>query len=172
MDDVIAFNFNMDENDLDKTSFTVDLNIIMENMNNILNTYKDKLMIIDEKFNKNNGSHYIVMFQNGRKISFDNFSLLEINNIRNILYDINIYSEEIRLDDISQEKKMVYVPKKELQQAEPLRVFLVDLVDKNTNKEELHDRMRELENLVETYGGIVVLQKYQKKDIPDPKTYV
>ena len=62
--------------------------------------------------------------------------------------------------------------KKELQQSEPLRVFLVDLVDKNTNQEELHDRMRELENLVETYGWIVVLQKYQKKDIPDPKTYV
>lgn len=41
--------------------------------------------------------------------------------------------------------------KKELQQAEPLRVFLVDLVDKNTNREELRDRMRELENLVETY---------------------
>ncbi len=62
--------------------------------------------------------------------------------------------------------------KKELQQSEPLRVFLVDLVDKNTNKEELADRMRELENLVETYWWIVVLQKYQKKDIPDPKTYV
>ena len=62
--------------------------------------------------------------------------------------------------------------KKELQQSEPLRVFLVDLVDKNTNKEELNDRMRELENLVETYWWIVVLQKYQKKDIPDPKTYV
>ena len=42
--------------------------------------------------------------------------------------------------------------KKELQQSEPLRVFLVDLVDKNTNREELCDRMRELENLVETYG--------------------
>ena len=42
--------------------------------------------------------------------------------------------------------------KKELQQSEPLRVFLVDLVDKNTNREELADRMRELENLVETYG--------------------
>ena len=62
--------------------------------------------------------------------------------------------------------------KKELQQSEPLRVFLVDLVDKNTNREELNDRMRELENLVETYGWIVVLQKYQKKDVPDPKTYV
>ena len=42
--------------------------------------------------------------------------------------------------------------KKELQKAEPLRVFLVDLVDKTTNKEELADRMRELENLVQTYG--------------------
>ena len=44
------------------------------------------------------------------------------------------------------------VDKKELQKAEPLRVFLVDLVDKTTNKEELNDRMRELENLVQTYG--------------------
>ena len=34
--------------------------------------------------------------------------------------------------------------KKELQQSEPFPVFLVDLVDKNANKEELHDRMREL----------------------------
>ena len=57
--------------------------------------------------------------------------------------------------------------KKELQKAEPLRVFLVDLVDKNTSKEILWDRMRELENLVETYGWVVVLQKYQKKDIPE-----
>lgn len=32
--------------------------------------------------------------------------------------------------------------------------------------------MRELENLVNTYGGIVVLQKYQKKDHPDLRTYV
>ena len=64
------------------------------------------------------------------------------------------------------------VDKKEFQKAEPLRVFLVDLVDKTTRKEELADRMRELENLVETYGWIVVLQKYQKKNVPDAKTYV
>ena len=49
-----------------------------------------------------------------------------------------------------------------------LKVFLVDLVDKQTNKEILEDRMRELENLVNTY----VLQKYQKKDHPDLRTYV
>ena len=53
-----------------------------------------------------------------------------------------------------------------------LKVFLVDLVDKQTNKEVLEDRMRELENLVNTYGGVVVLQKYQKKDHPDLRTYV
>ncbi len=53
-----------------------------------------------------------------------------------------------------------------------LRVFLADIVDKQTKKEILDDRMRELENLVNTYGGVVVLQKYQKKDFPDLKTYV
>lgn len=53
-----------------------------------------------------------------------------------------------------------------------LKVFLVDLVDKQTNREILEDRMKELENLVNTYGGVVVLQKYQKKDHPDLRTYV
>ena len=53
-----------------------------------------------------------------------------------------------------------------------LKVFLVDLVDKQTNKEVLEDRMRELENLVNTYGGVVVLQKYQKNDHPDLRTHV
>ena len=62
--------------------------------------------------------------------------------------------------------------KKEWKKSGPIRVFLVDLVDKSTNTTELEDRMRELENLVETYGWIVVLQKYQKKDIPDAKTYI
>jgi GTP-binding protein HflX len=55
---------------------------------------------------------------------------------------------------------------------EPLRVFLVDIVDKSTKPEILADRMRELDNLVQTYGGVVILEKYQKKDAPDPKTYV
>ncbi len=32
-----------------------------------------------------------------------------------------------------------------------LRVFLADIVDKQTKKEILDDRMRELENLVNTY---------------------
>lgn len=53
-----------------------------------------------------------------------------------------------------------------------MRVFLVDIVTKDTSVALLEDRMRELENLVETYGGLVVLKKFQKKDQPDYKTYV
>ena len=60
----------------------------------------------------------------------------------------------------------------QIEQQPIFRVFLVDLVDKQTSREILEDRMRELENLVNTYGGVVVLQKYQKKDQPDLRTYV
>lgn len=60
----------------------------------------------------------------------------------------------------------------EAQKGKVLRVFLADIVDKRTPKHILDDRLRELENLVNTYGGIVLLQEYQKRDLPDPKTYI
>ena len=60
----------------------------------------------------------------------------------------------------------------ERQHEEQLKVFLVDVVTKDTNTDILGDRMRELENLVNTYGGVVILQTYQKKQEPDHKTYV
>ena len=69
-------------------------------------------------------------------------------------------------------KDLNYEGEKKENKSEPLRVFLVDIVDKSTKKEILEDRMRELTNLVETYGGVVVLEEYQKKDTPDPKTYL
>jgi GTP-binding protein HflX len=53
-----------------------------------------------------------------------------------------------------------------------LRVFLVDIVNKDITPELLADRMNELENLLKTYGGIVVLKKFQKKDQPDYQTYI
>ena len=58
----------------------------------------------------------------------------------------------------------------QIEQQPILRVFLVDLVDKQTSREILEDRMRELENLVNTYGVNLDLQKYQKKDQPDLRT--
>ena len=53
-----------------------------------------------------------------------------------------------------------------------MKVYLVDIVTKSTKEDVLGDRMRELENLVDTYGGLVVLQKYQKLDQPDYQTYI
>lgn len=53
-----------------------------------------------------------------------------------------------------------------------LRVFLVDIVNKDITPELLEDRMNELESLLTTYGGLVVLKKFQKKDQPDYQTYI
>ena len=58
------------------------------------------------------------------------------------------------------------------EETQQMKVFLVDIVTKSTKIDILDDRMRELENLVETYGGLVVLQKYQKLDQPDYQTYI
>ncbi len=52
------------------------------------------------------------------------------------------------------------------------KVFLADIVNKSMAIETLEDRMNELENLVETYGWVVILKKYQRKDTPDPNTYI
>ena len=53
-----------------------------------------------------------------------------------------------------------------------LKIFLVDIVDKSTSKEILEDRMKELENLVNTLWWVIILKKFQKKDQPDYNTYV
>ena len=40
------------------------------------------------------------------------------------------------------------------------------------HSENMQDRMRELENLVTTYGGVVILEHIQKRGIPDYNTYI
>ena len=52
------------------------------------------------------------------------------------------------------------------------KTILVDVIPPNMPKEESEERLNELENLVKTYGGIVVVKVIQKKGIPDYKTYV
>lgn len=53
-----------------------------------------------------------------------------------------------------------------------MKVYLVDIVTKDTTQEILEDRMRELESLVATYWWLVVLKTFQKKDQPDYQTYI
>ena len=117
-EDVIEFNFNMNIDDVEATNFSLPYDIVAPQIENILNIYKDNLMIIDEKYNyQNNNCYYYVLFQNGRTLSLDGFSMLELNNIRNILYNISINKEELRINNINEDKQMVYKPKPRLQQA-------------------------------------------------------
>ena len=72
------------------------------------------MLIIDEKYKEKNGFYdYSVKFKNGRSLTFSNFSLIDINNLRNILFDINIRKDEIRvqLDNEKEEIKMNYKPR-------------------------------------------------------------
>ncbi len=57
-------------------------------------------------------------------------------------------------------------------QTKELKVFLADIAPKTLPKEILWDRMAELENLVNTFWGLVILTKLQRKDQPDLQTYI
>ena len=137
-DDIIEFSFNMKNDDIDKTKCTISYDEFNSHQNEILRKYKDNLMTIDEKYdynNINNTCYYYVLFSSGRSISFNGFSILEMNNIRNILYDIKINQDEVRLEELSKEKQMAYHPRLRLEQAGfssvtsifLLAIFLIDI---------------------------------------------
>lgn len=118
--DKVQFSFNMKQGSLDKTDVQIPFDNINVELGIILDQFKKDLMIIDEKYkyDKVAGTcYYYVLFKNGRTLSFDGFSVLELNNIRNLLYGININKEEIRVSEIDEEKQMVYKPQLKLQQA-------------------------------------------------------
>ncbi len=119
-EDTIECSFNMGEDDTEKTEFSLPYEDVMKQLGNILNTFKEDILIIDEKYNvdnQNNTCYYHVLFQNGRTLTFDGFSMLELNSIRNVLYNININKEELRVSNIGEEKEMAYKPRLRLQQA-------------------------------------------------------
>ncbi len=52
------------------------------------------------------------------------------------------------------------------------KVILVDILPPETSSDESVIRLNELENLVNTYGGFVIVRKKQKKQIPNYRTYI
>ena len=52
------------------------------------------------------------------------------------------------------------------------KAILIDLIHPKMLGEHAMDRMEELEELVHTYGGIVIVKKWQKRFAPHPKTYI
>ena len=98
----IKFSFNMNKDDIDVTSFIISYDELFENDNikNLIQTYKDKTIVIEEKLDNN---VYSILLNNGRRLTFENFSVLELNDIRNVIYDIKFQKEEIRIDFIDDE---------------------------------------------------------------------
>lgn len=54
----------------------------------------------------------------------------------------------------------------------PQKAILIDLIHPKMLSQHSLDRMEELEELVRTYGGIVIVKKWQKRFAPHPKTYI
>ena len=120
LEDDVEFNFNMKKDIDDKTTFMIPYDSYNKHLVDFINMYKEDLMIIDEKYSYDNASgtcYYYVLFKTGRSISFHGFKVLEINNVRNILYNIMINKEEIRVDELDTPKEMAYKPRLRLQQA-------------------------------------------------------
>lgn len=53
-----------------------------------------------------------------------------------------------------------------------LKAVLVDVIDQKTTKKQAISRLLELESLVNTFGGIVVVKIIQKRGVPDYRTYI
>jgi len=52
------------------------------------------------------------------------------------------------------------------------KVILIDLIHPRMLKREALDRMEELEELVNTFGGLVIVKAWQKRFTPHPKTFI
>lgn len=53
-----------------------------------------------------------------------------------------------------------------------IKAILIDLIHPRMLKAHAMERMVELESLVNTYGGIVIVKMYQKRFRPHPKTFI
>ncbi|QFR39660.1 GTPase HflX [Candidatus Gracilibacteria bacterium 28_42_T64] len=54
-----------------------------------------------------------------------------------------------------------------------MRVFVADILPKDYEiRKNMKDRMLELENLVNTYGGVVIVRHIQNKAVPDYNTFI
>ena len=71
------------------------------------------------------------------------------------------------------ERELEHIQQKVWYGKDELRVFVADILPSECCKREnMEDRMLELENLVNTFGWVVILKHIQKRWVPDYKTYV
>ena len=110
----VKFDFKMNDlESLDTTSFFLDYDIVMQEdvLKEMLDKFKQNLIVIDEdyEYDKIHGTcFYKAVLTNGRIICFKNFTLAEINNIRNILYNANFNISEISINNDIEDKEGFY----------------------------------------------------------------
>jgi len=109
----VKVNFTMNNDINETTSFFVgyDNFIEKENLKDFLMLYKGNLIILDEKYEFDKISetcYYCITLSNGRVLSFKNFLLQEVNNIRNLIYNINYKVDEIKINLDEEEKNGYY----------------------------------------------------------------
>jgi len=74
---------------------------------------------------------------------------------------------------IKSERELESIQKNLEYQNKDLKVFLVDILpQKCCTRENMQDRMEEMENLVKTFWWIVILEHIQKRWLPDYNTYI
>ena len=110
--EVVDFSFSMTNYPEDITIVTiskdkVDADLLID----LIHKFKGDLLVIDDKykFNKEkNICKYESTFNTGRKIIFNNFKLEEVNFLRNVIYNIDIYDNDIRIELEEKEEEIPY----------------------------------------------------------------
>lgn len=113
----VMVNFTMNHDLNETTSFYLEYDSFMEkdNLCLVLDKYKANLIIIDEKYEYDKlheTCYYCIMLSNSRILSFKNFSLEEVNYIRNLVYDIKYNPNEIKIILDEEQKNGYYQPRK------------------------------------------------------------
>ena len=104
----IYFSFGMTTSS-DTTKFFLPIEVVNSCLEKVLLNYKNNSIIIDEKYDYdkvNKTCYYYVLFNNGRKVSFNGLNINETNLIRNYLYNIQINKEEIRVKVVEADNKV------------------------------------------------------------------
>ena len=119
-----------DDSDVTKVSISdEEMNITL--LQDIINRYKGNSIVIDDKYkldNEKKTCKYESLLNSGRKLVFNNFTLQEANTIRNIIYNISIDNNELRINLDTKEKEIPYnLRLKEAGFSSFVTIFLVGL---------------------------------------------
>lgn len=106
----VTFKITSNEDYNNETILYTSIGIFYNNIKLILDKVKNNMILIDEKLT-NNGDlyYYLMVFSNGRKLSFKNFTLNEMNDIRSELLNLSYHTNELLINNNDIEYKSIVV---------------------------------------------------------------